>query len=80
MTSLELIKAKMKQLYQTNPNIHITASIATPKTELKDELVKLKGVYPHIFQIEETTTGSARCHTLQYTEILTEHIEISELE
>ena len=80
MTSLDTIKAKIKRLYQTNPNIHITASIATPKTELKNELVKLKGVYPHIFQIEETTTGSARCHTIQYTEVLTKHIEILELE
>jgi len=40
--------------------------------------VVIKGVYPHIFQIEERSSGSTKCHTLQYTDVLLHHIEIVE--
>ena len=80
MTSLEIIKEKIKKLYNTNPNVHINVSMSNPRIELKNELVKIKGVYPHIFQIEEGSTGSVKCRTHQYTEVLTRRIEILELQ
>lgn len=79
MTSLDMIKSKIQKLYKTNPNIHINVTIAKPKINLKNEPVIIKGVYPHIFRIEERSSGSPECHTLQYTEVLLHHVEILEL-
>lgn len=79
MTVIDNIKLKVRELYEKNPNIHITISMTHPKINLQNEPVVLKGVYPHIFQIEERTSGFVRCHSLQYSDILTKQIEILEL-
>lgn len=79
MTSLDIIKSKIQKLYKTNPNIHINVAIAHPKLNLKNEPVVIKGIYPHIFQIEEKSSSSPKTHTLQYTDVLLHHIEIVEL-
>lgn len=79
MTSLDIIKIKVKKLYETNPNIHINVTLKKPKINLSNEPVVIKGVYPHIFQIEEKSSGSPKTHTLQYTYVLSHNIEIVEL-
>lgn len=76
MNSLDLIRSKILKLYKTNPNIHINAAITNSKAILKNEPVVIKGVYPHIFQIEERSDGSPKTHTLQYSDVLINHIEI----
>ena len=79
MNSLDIIKSKIQKLYKTNPNIHINVAITSPKINLKNESVVIKGVYSHIFQIEERGSGTPKCHTLQYTDVLLHHVEIAEL-
>lgn len=79
MNALDVIKYKIKKLYNTNPNIHVNVSITRPKVVLKNEPATIKNIYPHIFQIEEHSSGTPRCHTLQYSDILTKQIEIVEL-
>ncbi len=79
MTSLDNIRAKIKRLYETNPNIHMNVSMVNPRVTLKDEPVVIKGVYPHIFQIEEHSGGTPKSYIIQYADVLTGHIEISEL-
>ena len=79
MNSLDIIKAKIQKLYKTNPNIHINVAITSPKVNLKNEPVVIKGVYPHIFQIEERGNGSPKTHTLQYSDVLLHLIDIVEL-
>ena len=54
-------------------------SISHPKLILKNAPAVLKGVYPHIFQIEERSSGVPKCHIIQYTEIITKQIELVEL-
>lgn len=79
MNALDVIKYKIKKLYNTNPNIHVNVSITRSKVALKNEPAIIKNIYPHIFQIEEHSSGAPRCHTLQYSDILTKQIEIVEL-
>lgn len=79
MTSLEIIKCKLNQLYHTHPKIHINVSMSHPKVSLHNEAAIIKGIYPHIFQIEECSSGSPKRRTLRYTDILTKSIEIVEL-
>lgn len=79
MNSLDIIKAKIQKLYKTNPNIHINVSITNPKLNLKNEPVVIKAIYPHIFQIEEKSSGLPKTHILQYTDVLQHYIDIIEL-
>ncbi|MBQ8762779.1 MAG: hypothetical protein IJZ07_01585 [Clostridia bacterium] len=79
MTALETIKSRIKNLYETNSDIHINISVTHPKISLRNDPVTIKGVYPHVFRIEEVSSGVPKCHTLQYTDVLTKQIEIIEL-
>lgn len=79
MTTLDLIKAKVKALYKSSPDIHITAVLQNPKISFENTPAKITGVYPHIFRIEEHSSGVPKCHTLQYTDILTSQVIIPEL-
>ncbi len=80
MTSFEQVRSKIKRLYNANPYIHMNAEFAVPKLPFINATVKIVGVYPNIFQIEENTSGTVQRHTLQYTEVLIKHIVIKELE
>ncbi len=76
MSSLELIKEQIQSFYRANQEIRVNVSLNTPKLSLTNAKVKITGVYPHIFQIEEYESGKPRRHTLQYTDILIKHIVI----
>ena len=76
MKTLEMIKFKVRKLYDTDPNVHINVSINNPKVHLKNEPAVIRGVYPHVFTIEMQQHGR---QTLQYTDLLTKNVEIIEL-
>ena len=79
MTLLDKIKSEIRRLYETNPDITVNLVMNSPKVCLNNCPAIIKGVYPHIFQIEEHSSDSPKCYTIQYTDILTGHIEIAEL-
>ncbi len=79
MLSIDGIKKKIRHLYETDPHIHVNVAMNHPKIHLQNAAVTLKGVYPHIFQIEEYSRGVPECHTLQYADLLSGQIEILEL-
>lgn len=80
MNSLDAIRVKLRRLYNTDPHIRINVSMMNPRINLKNEQVTITGVYPHIFQIEERSSGSPKKHTLQYSDVLIGHIEILDTE
>ncbi len=79
MTELNLIKNKITRLYETNPDIHMNISISAPKISLTNAKATIIEVYPNLFRIKESSTGIDRTHIIPYTDILTKHIQISEL-
>ena len=79
MNSFDLIKKGILTLYKTNPNIHVNVTISNPKVNLKNRPVVIKGVYPHVFQIEDRSGSPNACHTISYIDILTGNVEILEL-
>lgn len=79
MNSIDIIKSKIKSLYETNPSIHVNVSLNTPKLNLRNKPVLLIGVYPHVFRIEDRSNGRSEQYTLQYVDVLTKNIEIMEL-
>ena len=78
--SMQQIRQQILERYERDPEIRINVSIARPRLRLSNVPVKITGVYAHVFQIEETSAGQARRHTLQYTDVLTRNIEILDLE
>lgn len=80
MTAIEVTKQRIRALYEQNPHVHISVSINASKIHLTNEPVRITGVYPHIFQIEERSSGAPKNLTLQYTDVLTDNVKIAELE
>ena len=79
MTNLELIKKGVRRLYEKHPNVHLDVSFTHPKLHLENDPVVIKGVYANFFRIEERSGDTARCHSLQYADVLTGRIRIHEL-
>lgn len=79
MNTLDVIRTKLQKIYYTDPHISINVSLTNPRINLKNEKVTITGIYPHIFQIEERSSGSPKKHTLQYSDILIGHIEILDM-
>ena len=79
MASLEAIRARIKARFESDPHVHLDVSLSRPRLELHNDPVLLKGVYPHIFVIEECSGGRPKTHSLQYADIVAGHIRIVEL-
>ena len=80
MNILDTIKDRIHILYKTNPNIHVNVTLKRPhKTKLNNLAVVIKGVYPHMFQVEDSSEGVAKLHMHSYTDIVTKEVEILEL-
>lgn len=76
---LEQIRKRISERYRSDPNIRINVSLRQPRLHLNDVPVKITGVYRHIFQVEEASSGQSKRHALQYTDVLTHNIEILDL-
>ena len=79
MSTLDRIKDKVKARFEIDPNVHVNVCLTHPKLHLENDEAVIKGVYPHVFRLEEYSTGNPQCHTLQYTDILINRIQIIEL-
>ncbi len=47
--------------------------------QLRNLPVEIKGVYPHMFQVEYCDEGNARQYMHQYSDLITKDVEIMEL-
>ena len=80
MNVLDIIRDRIRILYKTNPNIHVNVTLKrTHKTKLNNLAVVIKGVYPHMFQVEDSSEGVAKLYMHSYTDIVTKEVEILEL-
>ncbi|MBQ9715658.1 MAG: hypothetical protein IJV77_04545 [Clostridia bacterium] len=79
MSTTSQIKEKIETLFKTNPNVHVTVNMTSPKVHVDNQPAVIKGVYKHIFQLEENSSGKSQTHTLQYNDVLTKHVIIAEL-
>ena len=77
--NVQQIRQHILERYHSDPKIRINVSIAQPKLHLSNVSVEITGVYAHIFQIEENSSGQTKRHTLSYTDVLTHNIEILDL-
>ena len=76
---LEQIRQRILERYRSDPKIRINVSLRQPKLHLSNVPVEITGVYAHIFQIEENSSGQPKRHALQYADVLTHDIELLDL-
>lgn len=76
---LEQIRRRISERYRSDPKIRINVSIAQPKLHLSNVPVEITGVYRHIFQVEEDSSGKPKRHALQYADVLTHNIELLDI-
>ena len=76
---LQQIRQRISERYRSDPNIRINVSLRQPRLHLRDVPVKITGVYRHIFQVEETSSGQPKHHALQYADVLTHDIELLDI-
>ena len=74
--NVQQIRQRISERYRSDPNIRINVSLRQPRLHLNNVPVKITGVYRHIFQVEETSSGQPKRHALQYADVLTHDIEL----
>ncbi len=79
MNTIDAARRKILYLYRTHPDIHINVTLKRPKTIISNIPVVIKGVYPHVFKIEDYSSGTPKTYIHQYNEMITKEIEILEL-
>ncbi len=76
---LQQIRQRISERYRSDPNIRINVSLRQPRLHLNNVPVKITGVYRHIFQVEEDSSGQSKRHALQYADVLTHDIELLDI-
>ena len=80
MHTIQYIKREIKNLYETNPNIHVNVKASRSKSLVEMAPAVIKNVYPKFFCIEECSNGYTKTHSVQYAEVLMGNVRIVELE
>lgn len=78
--TIDAIRNDIRNLFETNPNIHVNVTMRHPKVSVQNGPVVIKGVYPNTFQLEETESGYTQRHSVQYNDVLIGRVEILELQ
>ena len=76
---LQQIRQRILERYRSDPNIRTNVSLRQPRLHLNNVPVKITGVYRHIFQVEEDSSGQSKRHALQYADVLTHDIELLDI-
>ena len=79
MDSVEMMKKKIGFLYRQHPEVHVNIALKHPRQRLTNLPVVIKAVYPHVFQLEDQSSGKPKVYMHQYNDLVTGEIEILEL-
>jgi len=73
------IMARLKELYRSAPDIHVSISTTRPKLHVERAEAKLTGVYPHIFRLAIKGECGIQYYSHPYTDVLVGKVKIEEL-
>lgn len=76
MSAVDIVKERLKTLYEENPHVHINIY----GENLIGESVKITGLYPNLFMIEGENGSRIRKKSLSYNEIAISSVVIEELD
>lgn len=79
MNQIDLIKEKIKEIYESGHEIRVTIRQAHHKPKVEDARALIRGVYPHIFRIVLLDGGKGELHTVLYTDVVSQGVIISGL-
>lgn len=77
--TIETIRNDIRNRFETDPAIHMNVTMRHPKIAVQNQPAVIKGVYPNVFQVEESSQGYPHCHCVQYNDVLMGRVEILEL-
>ena len=80
---LDGIREKIRYLYDNHPDVHVDVYVRRPRVarqRILDIPVVIKGVFPYVFQVEDSSSGKPKTYLHQYNDIATKEIVIRELE
>lgn len=80
MVDIEVIKTKIKWLYENNVDIHVDVHSKRPKISVQDAIANITGVYKNLFTIETFEKGMKKTYSVQYTDLFIGKVKIKELE
>ena len=78
--TIDTIRKDIRNLFETNPHIHVNVTMRHPKVSVQNGPAVIKGVYPNTFQLEEAESGYTQRHSVQYNDVLIGRVEILELQ
>ena len=78
-TKLHIVKEQIRELYKRKAPLHISLAVNHAKLHLKKFKAEITGVYPNLFSVETLASEKKEKHILQYVDILSGNIDISEL-
>lgn len=79
MNTLEYIKNRIKELYESGEPVHIELRIAHSRLRSCGMPARITGVYKSIFAVETEENGQPEKRTYQYSDVLIGQISIAEL-
>jgi len=79
VTTLSQIKLQVTHLLETNPKVHIVFRNGRFKTDAEGIPAVITAAYRNLFTVRIEEDGIEKSHTFQYVEILTNALEIKEL-
>ena len=80
MQDINVIKEKIKKLYENGASISICVHSSRPKIEVDGASVSIKGVYKNLFTIEAIENGLKKTYTVPYADVFIGKVKILELE
>lgn len=76
---LEIVKAKIERLFQSDPHIHITVTGTSPRIDVRNQPAEIVGIYKNLFRIKVDDGSAKHFHTLPYTDLLTDKVTVREI-
>lgn len=80
INDLDVIKAKIEELFKTNPRVHIDLNLKSERISLTNVSANIVSIYPNLFEISLNENGTTRKRIFQYVDLLTKNIVIKEFE
>lgn len=79
VNQLTQIKQQLKQLYETNPDVHIDVFFKKERKRLENIPARITAVYPNLFSALLYLDDGEKIYTFQYVDILIHSVAIKEL-
>ena len=80
MQEIDLIKTKIKELYEKGEVVHVDVNSSRPKIHVNGAQALITGVYKNLFTLETVENDMKKIYSVQYADVLIGRVKIMEIE